>query len=43
MSDIEKQISSTIISKTFKEIQKRPLKNIGCSVGLIDNNIIKFL
>ena len=39
MSDIEKQISSTIISKTFKEIQKRPLKNIGCSVGLIDNNI----
>ena len=40
MSDIETQISSTILTKTFKNLQAHPLTNIGCTVGLIDKNDI---
>ena len=42
-SEIEEQISSTIISKTLKNLKEQPLTNIGCTVGLVDkNNIYKW-
>ena len=40
MSEIEAQISSTILSKTFKNIKDHPLTNIGCTVGLINKENI---
>ena len=40
MSDIDRQISSTILYKTFKNFQEHPLTNIGCSVGLINDEDI---
>ena len=40
MSGIEAQISSTILSKTFKKLKEHPLTNIYCTVGLIDKNNI---
>ena len=39
-SEIEEQISSTIIIKTFKILKEHPLPNIGCTVGLIDKDNI---
>ena len=40
MSEIEAQISSTILTKTFKNLKAHPLTNIGCTVGLVDKNNI---
>ena len=40
MSDIERLISYTILSKTLENIQENPLKNIGCTVGLINQDDI---
>lgn len=40
MSDIERKISSTILSKTFKNIKENPLTNIGCTVGLVNEDDI---
>ena len=40
MSDIEKAISSTILMKTFKNLQENALNNIGCTIGLMDPNNI---
>ena len=40
MSEIEKTISSTILSKTFKNIKDNPLNTIGCTIGLIDEKNI---
>ena len=40
MSEIEHQISSTILTKTYKKLKEHPLTNIYCTVGLIDKNNI---
>ena len=40
MSDIDKKISGTILRETFKNITKKPLSNIGCSVGLANSTDI---
>ena len=38
MSKIDEEISITILMKTFKRLKKNPLTNIGCTVGLVDQN-----
>ena len=40
MSKIDEEISITILMKTFKRLMKNPLTNIGCTVGLVDQNNI---
>ena len=40
MSDLEKQISSTILNKAFQKFRNEPLGNINCTIGLIDKNNI---
>ena len=36
MSNLEQQISSVVLTKTFKRLYNDPLVNIGCTVGLED-------
>ena len=38
MSKIDEEISITILMKTFRRLMKNPLTNIGCTVGLVDQN-----
>ena len=40
MINLETQLSSTILTKAFKYFQKNPLTNIGCTVGLVNNDDI---
>ena len=38
MSEKDRLISSTILSKAFKKLYENPLTNIGCTVGLINED-----
>ena len=40
MSNIDEQISKTILLKTLKRIKEDPLSNIGCSVSLVNSHDI---
>ena len=40
MSDIDYQISHTILLNTYKKLNDEPLTNIGCTVGLENSNDI---
>ena len=40
MSNIDEEISRTILLKTLKQFTKEPLSNIGCTAGLVDNKDI---
>lgn len=40
MSDIERQISQTILTKALKKYQDNPLVNLSCTVGLINQDDI---
>ena len=40
MDSIEEQLSKAILTKAFKNIHDDPLSNIGCTVGLIDEDDI---
>ena len=37
---MEEQISKTILTKTYKQLEENPISNIGCTVGLIDDDDI---
>jgi ubiquitin-conjugating enzyme E2 D/E len=39
MSDIDQQISLTILRRALRYFTNNPLKNIGCTVGMVDNDI----
>ena len=39
MSDIDEQISLTILRRALRYFTNNPLKNIGCTVGMVGNDI----
>ena len=39
MADIQEQVSKTILTKAYKQIHDNPISNIGCTIGLRDDDI----
>ena len=40
MGDVDEQISSTILVKSYKRFKDHPLTNIGCTIGLMNKTDI---